>query len=375
MSNTDFCMNTSWVEISGDLLKHNLSQFRTLVGPKILLSVCVKGNAYGHGLVECGKFMIENGADWLNVNALYEAEILRDAGVKSPIYVMGYVPLKDLHRISELDLRVVVYNLETLHELEKIGKPVRIHLKLETGNNRQGIREEDLPLFTDFLSNTKFVQLEGTATHFANIEDTLDHGFAMKQLAKFQEMSAKLNPKIRNCANSAATMLFPETHFEMVRLGISAYGMWPSNETRISLKETGKKVDLKPILTWKTLIGQIKTVPEGEYIGYGCSYRAGRDTKIAILPIGYYDGYDRVLSNQAYVLINGKRAPVRGRICMNIMMADVTDIPEARIENEVVLLGSQGDEVITAEQMAQWAGTINYEITTRINERIPRILI
>ncbi|MFA6528380.1 MAG: alanine racemase [Candidatus Gracilibacteria bacterium] len=368
-------MNTSWIEISGDLLKHNLSQFRALVGQKVLLSVCVKANAYGHGLVECGKFMVENGVDWLNVNSLYEAEILRNAGVKSPIYIMGYVPLEDLHKISELDLRVVVYNLETLQELEKIGKPVRVHLKLETGNNRQGVREEDLPLFVEFLLNTKFIQLEGTATHFANIEDTLDHSFAMSQLEKFKKMSDKLNPKIKHCANSAATMLFPETHFDMVRLGISAYGMWPSNETRVSLKETGKKVELRSILTWKTLIGQIKTVPQGEYVGYGCSYRAGRDTRIAILPIGYYDGYDRGLSNQAFVLINGKRAPLRGRVCMNMIMADVTDIPEARIEDEVVLLGSQGDEVITAEQIGQWAGTINYEITTRINERIPRIFV
>ncbi|OGJ52470.1 alanine racemase, partial [Candidatus Peregrinibacteria bacterium RIFOXYC2_FULL_41_22] len=358
-------MNTSWVEISGEKLKHNLRQFKALLSHNTLLSVCVKANAYGHGLVECAKFMAENGADWLNVNALYEAERLRKAGIKSPIYVMGYVPLSDLHKISELDLRVVAYNLETLQELEKIGKTVRVHLKLETGNNRQGVREQDLPLFEELFANTKFVQLEGAATHFANIEDTLDHSFAMEQLEKFKRMANRLNVKIKHCANSAATMLFPETHFDMVRLGISAYGMWPSNETRVSMKSAGKKVELKPFLTWKTIVGQIKTVPEGEYIGYGCSYRAGRDVRVAILPVGYYDGYDRGLSNQAYVLIRGKRAPVRGRVCMNIIMADVTDIPEAKTEDEVVLLGAQGEDEISAEQLGSWIGTINYEITTR----------
>ncbi|KKT19822.1 MAG: Alanine racemase [Candidatus Peregrinibacteria bacterium GW2011_GWA2_43_8] len=166
--------NTTFVEISSLAIAHNLKLFRSLVGAKVLLSCCVKANAYGHGIVESANLMIKNGADWLNVNALYEAEALRNAGITAPIYVMGYVPLKDLHKISELDLRLVVYNLETLVELEKIGKPVNVHLKLETGNNRQGIRDEDLSVFKEFFVNTKFIQLEGTATHFANIEDTLD---------------------------------------------------------------------------------------------------------------------------------------------------------------------------------------------------------
>jgi len=198
----------------------------------------------------------------------------------------------------------------------------------------------------------------------------------MEQLEKFEKMAARFDPKIKHCANSAATMLFPKTYFDMVRVGISAYGMWPSNETRVAVaREVDREIVLEPVLTWKTLIAQIKDVPVGEYVGYGCSSRVSRDSKIAVLPTGYYDGYDRKLSNQAYVLINGKRAPLRGRVCMNMIMVDVTDIPESALEDEVVLLGSQGDETISAEQLGGWIGTINYEVTTRINERITRIVV
>jgi len=180
---------------------------------------------------------------------------------------------------------------------------------------------------------------------------------------------------LKHSANSAATLLFPETHFEMVRPGIATYGMWPSDETFLSFSgERDAKISLVPALSWKTKIAQIKTVPSGEFIGYGCTYKTTRDSKIAILPVGYYDGYDRGISG-AHVLIHGKRAALRGRVCMNIIMVDVTDIPEASLEDEVVLMGKSGEEVISPEQFAKWAGTINYEVTTRINERIPRIYV
>jgi len=368
--------DTTWIEISREALSHNVKQFRDLVGPNVILSCCVKANAYGHGLVESAKVMLEAGADWLDVNALYEAEILRAAGIDTPIYVMGYVSLEELEKASDLDVRLVVYNRETIEKLEAIGKPVKVHLKLETGNNRQGVREEDLPVFLDLFENTKLVQLEGVSTHFANIEDTLDHSFAMEQLARFKEMAAQFDVKIKHCANSAATMLFPKTYFNMVRVGIASYGLWPSNETRVAVeREVDFRIELKPVLTWKTMIAQVKDVPAGEYISYGCTAKMSRDSKIAVLPVGYYDGYDRGLSNQSYVLIDGQRAPLRGRVCMNMVMVDVTDIPGVKVEDEVVLLGSQGDENLSAEQMGSFIGTINYEISTRINERIPRIVV
>ncbi len=226
----------------------------------------------------------------------------------------------------------------------------------------------------------RVIVIEGLATHFANIEDTIDHSYAERQLERFRRAASQLDAAgidvpIKHCANSAAAILFPETHFQMIRPGIATYGMWPSKETQTAfLKERGNSFALRPALTWKARIAQIKTVPAGEHIGYGCTFRTGHATRLAIVPIGYYDGYDRGIAG-GHVLIHGRQAPVRGRICMNIIMVEVTDIPAARIEDEVVLLGCQGDESISAEQFAAWAGTINYEVTTRINERIPRMVV
>lgn len=377
-----------WVEVSREALKNNIKQFRKTIGSDVIMCPCVKGNAYGHGIVECGKIFLENGADWLGVNAIYEARALREAGVKAPIYILGYVPLESLGEAVELECRLVVYNRETVKKLgeligaggEKEGKKVRIHLKIETGNNRQGVLMDELVDFAKYADSFDGIEVEGAATHFANIEDTTDHSFAEGQLTRFKEAVAGLkeagiNISIRHCANSAASILFPKTYFEMVRPGVSCYGMWPSNETYLSyVKEIGGDFKLMPAATWKTKIAQIKTIPSGEYISYGCTYRTTHETRIAVLPVGYYDGYDRGLSG-GYVLVHGKRAPIRGRVCMNIILVDLTDIPEARLEDEVVLLGRDGDEEISAELFATWMGTINYEVTTMINERIPRVFV
>jgi alanine racemase len=371
----------TWVEISESALTNNVVRFREVVGPDVILCPCVKANAYGHGLVEVGKIFLEAGADWLGVNAVYEAKVLRDAGVEAPIYILGYVPMESLEEAVELECRLVCYNRETIERLGEIGKKVKVHLKAETGNNRQGLREDKIVEFAKFADSFENIEVEGLATHFANIEDTTDHSYAEKQLAKFIEIDKKLsdagiNIPIKHCANSAATILFPETHFQMVRTGIANYGMWPSNETMISYRnEIGGNFELKPAFTWKTKIAQTKTIPAGECIGYGCTVKTGRETRLAILPVGYYDGYDRKASNSAHVLIHGKRAPVLGRVCMNILMVDVTDISEAKLEDEVVLIGRDGDETISAEQFGDWIGTINYEVSTRVNERIPRIVV
>ena len=399
----------TWVEVSRDALAHNIKEFKNKIGLDVVLCPCVKANAYGHGLVETSGVFLENGADWLAVNALYEAEILRGVGITSPIYVMGYTMMEDLARAWELDLRLVVYDRETVEKLgELIGrfdKPINLHIKVETGNNRQGVRIEEIVDFAKYilsaggagdggekLAGTRDANasaggklaIEGIATHFANIEDTTDHTFAFEQLEKFKKASAMLKEAgievpMMHCANSAATILYPETYLNMVRVGIAAYGMWPSSETRVSYQNLYKNgFELQPAFTWKSVVAQVKTVPKGGFIGYGCTCRATRDTKMAIVPIGYYDGYDRRLSNNAHVLIRGQRAKVLGRVCMNIIMVDVSDIPGVVVEDEVVLMGAQEfdgvRDVISAEQFAGWIGTINYEVTTRVNERIPRIV-
>lgn len=373
----------AWVEINKNAISHNIKVFRKRTGPKILLAPSVKANAYGHDIAAFSKIAIEAGADWLCVNALFEAEILRKTGIQIPIYIMGCVLKKELADAVTLDCRLVVYNEETVLELSRaavrFGKKARIHVKIETGNNRQGIPASNAVKFIRHATSLPGIEIEGIATHFANIEDTTDDSYAHFQLENFKKTlkdlgAAGIKIRIPHCANSAATILFPETHFAMVRPGIATYGLWPSPEVKKVAAAKNLHVALMPVLSWKTRIAQIKEVAAGAAIGYGCTFRTKKKSKIAVLPVGYYDGYDRGLSNKSSVLIYGKRAPLRGRVCMNMIIADVTDIPEARVEDEVTLLGRDGGEEITAEELAEHTDTINYEITTRIREGIPRVI-
>jgi alanine racemase len=374
----------TWVEISKSSLENNIHQLRKIIGKKTILCPCVKANAYGHGLIETSKIFLNAGADWLSVNSVYEAKTLRDSGIKSPLYILGYVPLDSIKLSVELDCRLVVYNYETLNAVSSAststGKTGKIHLKVETGTNRQGILYKDLKAFAKIAKTFKNIEIEGLSTHFSNIEDSTDHSYAELQLERFIEAAKTLKETgidipILHCANSAATILFEKTRFNMVRPGISCYGMWPSLETyNTYIQEIKNGFKLSPALTWKTKIAQIKNIPIGEAVGYGCTYITKRETTLAVIPVGYYDGYDRSIKN-GLVLINDHIAPLLGRVCMNIIMADITDIPAVKTENEVVLMGSSKSTSVTAEDFANWAGTINYEVTTRINERIPRIII
>lgn len=374
----------TWVEISRSALENNIRRLRRLVGPKTILCPCVKANAYGHGLLETARIFLAAGADWLSVNALYEARDLRRGGVSAPLYVLGYVAPEGIAEALELGCRLVVFSKDQIRAIagaaKAAGSPARVHIKVETGSNRMGVSPSSLVEFARFTNRQRLVEIEGLATHFANIEDTTDHGFAELQLRRFSEAAAMLraagiSAPIKHCANSAATMLFPQTHFDMVRPGIAGYGMWPSNETYVSfVKERKNNFQLEPAFTWKTRIAQVKSVPAGEFVGYGCTFKTSHRTRLAIVPVGYYDGYDRGIAG-GYVLIRGRRAAIRGRICMNILMADVTDIAGANTGDEVVLIGRSGDEFISAELFAQWASTINYEVTSRINDRIARIVV
>jgi len=378
----------TWVEISRANLSHNIKSFRELIGSGRILCPAVKGNAYGHGLTVCAPVMVEAGADWLGVNALFEAVELMESGIKVPIYIMGYIALDELQTAVENGFHFVVYNEETLQALaqitNKLQKPAFTHLKIETGTHRQGVLAHQIENILELYRNHPLVQMEGLAAHFANIEDTTDHSYAQFQLQNFENAVEKIraagfSPKFIHTANTAATILFPKTHFTMVRTGIGNYGLWPSRETREAAEKDGKNISLKPVMTWKTKIAQVKKIPAGSSIGYGCTYKTDRDSVIAVLPVGYYDGYDRRLSNNSFVLVGGKRAPIRGRIFMNMVVADVTDIPGVRPEDEVVLLGKQsglhGSSEISADDIAQWMGTINYEVTTRINEKLERRLV
>jgi len=368
-----------WIELDSDAPDHNLQELRRCAKQDVLFCAIVKSNAYGHGVSQMIRLL--QSADWFAVNSLEEGIELRELGVEKPILLLGHVPIAHLEDAVHADLRLTVYNRETIEALSRIetaDTPVKVHVKVETGTARQGVLPEEVLDFVHFIQKNRGIQLEGISTHFANIEDTLNHEYAEKQLATFKEVLEVLRkdgvkPPIVHTACTAASILFPETHYSMLRAGIGLYGLWPSRETYLSALMGKLYVPkLRSILTWKTRIVQIKKLREGSYVGYGCSYRTTRPTNLAVLPVGYADGYDRNLSNTAYVLVNGKRASVIGRVCMNLTMIDVTDIPDVKLENEVVLLGSWGDERITAELMANWAGTINYEIVTRISPSLER---
>jgi alanine racemase len=375
----------NWVEIDAGALRNNVAEFKRRLGQGPRFGAVVKSNAYGHGMIEVARVAADASADWLCVNNVDEGVALREAGLTLPILVMGYVPLDGLDEVVDNTLQPIVYNLETLERLDAIassrGSNVGVHMKIETGTHRQGILERDVPEFVARLRGARALTLAGVTTHFANIEDTTSYDYATSQMAVFSRVAdviATLHPVpfLRHNACSAAALLFNRTHLDLVRVGISLYGLWPSKETYVSCLERGKpSLDLKPVMAWKTRIAQVKQVPEGEYVGYGCAWRATRTTRIAVLPVGYYEGYDRELSGLAHVLVRGKRAPVRGRVCMNMCMVDVTDIPGAGLEDEVTLLGRQGDERITAGQLAAWRGTIAYEIVARIHPSLPRVVV
>jgi alanine racemase len=263
----------------------------------------------------------------------------------------------------------------------KYNHPVNLHLKVETGTNRQGVEQGKIGNIITTLKKYPNLNLIGVSTHFANIEDTTDHSYANSQLAQFNQIISMIkklgiHPEYRHTACSAALLLFEDTKFELVRPGISIYGLWPSKETYLSYRLAGGSNNiLNPMLTWKTRVIQVKDIKADAFIGYGCTYRTTAKTKLAVLPVGYSDGYDRSISNLGYVLIKGRRAPIRGRICMNLMMVDITDIKGVRLEEPVTLLGQDGSEKITPDLMAGWAGTVNYEIISRIDKSIPRIII
>ncbi|PIQ77619.1 alanine racemase [Candidatus Peregrinibacteria bacterium CG11_big_fil_rev_8_21_14_0_20_46_8] len=373
----------TWVEVSRAALKKNIQIFRKSVGKNVIIAPSVKANAYGHGLIETTKTILQAGADWVCVNALFEAGALRNAGVRAPIYIKGYVPHKDLPEAVDRDTDLVVYNKESIQALgrytNKAKKNARVHIKIETGNNRQGVLLDTLKDFVQTIQKYPYIEITGAATHFADIEDSPDQKYANYQLENFQKgieilKACGVEPPYLHCANSAATLLYPNTHFTMVRPGIATYGLWPSE---LIARRVQKKfgIQLTPALSWKTRIAQIKDIPAGSYVGYGCTYKTKRRTRLAILPVGYYDGYDRGLSNKSWAIIRDKKAPVRGRVCMNITMVDVSNIPEARLEDEVILLGRDGKAGMSIDEMAALADTINYEIPTRIRESIPRVIV
>jgi alanine racemase len=375
--------STQWIELDGEALVHNAGVFRSILPSDTLLLGVVKANAYGHGLAEIASISAES-LDWFGVHGAGEARLLRSRGVKRPILIMGFVPPGELVDLDG-DTHLLVSSISALESIaeyrERCGVSLPVHLKIDTGAKRQGVPLAGIDELVRF-SAKHGLDVVGLATHFANIEDTLEHEFARSQLDRFHEALERMTrlvggvPPFVHAACSAASLLFRETDFSMARVGISLYGHWPSRETKLSWAvEHGRDgIQLRPVLSWRALVGQLQTVAKGESVGYGRTWTALRETVLGVIPVGYADGYPRVLGNRSRVGIRGRAAPVVGRVCMNIFMIDVTDIPDVKIGDEVTLVGSDDEISITAEELAGLSSSINYEFLARLSPAIPRLI-
>ena len=373
--------STQWIELDGAALVHNVGIFRSILSSDTLLLGVVKANAYGHGLGEISRLAAER-LDWFGVHTAGEARSLREIGVTQPILVMGFVAPGEFRELDN-DIHLLISSIPALRSVadyrDRSGVSLPIHLKIDTGTKRQGITVSAIDEVIRVAAMHR-LDVVGLATHFANIEDTLEHEFARTQLERFHRAVERATglvggePPFVHAACSAASLLFRETDFTMARVGISMYGHWPSRETKLSwILEHGRDgLQLRPVLSWRAVVGQLQRVAKGESVGYGRTWTALRDTVLGVIPVGYADGYSRALGNRARVGVRGRAAPVVGRICMNIFMIDVTDIPDAEVGDEVTLVGADGGFAITVEDLADLCGTINYEFLARLSPAIPR---
>ncbi|WP_281891170.1 alanine racemase [Paenibacillus sp. YYML68] len=365
------------VEISLDALRHNLLAFREALPKHVSMMAVVKADAYGHGAVEVCRESLDCGVTYIAVAFLDEGLELRRAGVTAPILVLGYTPPEGLLIAYEHNITLNIYTYEVLEAWERLapacaeGRPLRIHIKLDSGMNRLGIASEEAIPFIDRARQTAGLEVEGLFTHYACADET-DKSHTLGQYARFERVvrhyrQQSVEFRYVHAGNSAAAIDLPDHTFNMARLGISMYGLYPSAEVN------KQRVELRPVLSIKTGVVMVKQVPPGQGVSYGAVYKTSGEETIATLPIGYADGYSRMLTGKAEVLVRGQRVPVVGRICMDQCMTNVTGIADISIEEEVVILGEQGGERITAEEHASWLGTINYEIVCMISHRVPRV--
>lgn len=368
--------HSSWVEIDQQALEHNIRTYKKIIGHALLAPV-IKSNAYGHGIELVAKICDQNPlVDMLCVVSVREALSLRAHGITKPLLVISILD-NSLEEAVAHDIDVVAYDLEIITQLniigQKLNKKANIHLKFDSGLSRLGLHSNHLLTLIKQIHTLPFITIRGIFTHFAESESD-DQTFTNQQINQFTNLLAQLDAlsihiPLRHSACTAAITANTASHCTMVRLGIGLYGLWPSEENKQTTKRLYPDFDLQPVLTWKTKIIQIKEVAAGSYIGYDRSHQVDRPTRLAILPVGYWDGLDRGLSNKGHVLINNQLAPILGKIAMNLCIVDITGL-DVIIEHDVTLLGNHPG--ITADNIAHHCGTINYEIVTRINPFLPR---
>ena len=369
----------TWAEIDLDALAHNLGVIRNQVGPETKIMAAVKANAYGHGAPECARRLEAEGVDWFGVALPEEGIELRKSGISRPILCLGGFWRGQESACLQYQLTPVVDRLDETEALDRAahdaGIKANVHLKIDTGMGRLGVRSEKISQFCEGLQRLANIRVDGLMTHLAAADDQALYEFTTNQLRRFEEgvrvcRDHGIDPVYVHAANSAATFAFSQGVGNMVRPGGSLYGfvrdVFPANIERPALK---------PVMSVHSRITLLKRVGPGEKLGYGCTFETKRESLIGTIPIGYDDGYRRLLSNRGQMIVRGHFAPVVGRISMDMTLIDVTDVPNVTIDDYVTLLGSEGEVQITAEDLGELAGTISYEITCGISNRVPRIYL
>ncbi len=365
----------TYIEVNLDAIGHNVRAIRAHIGAGVRFLAVVKGNAYGHGAVEVSRAALESGADGLAVARVDEGAALREAGISAPVLVMSHTTPAEAASVAGHDLTLTVTDLDTARAFAArcaaLGRAATVHVQVDTGMGRYGLLPGEVVPFFDSLTAIPNLTVTGIFSHFA-VADAADQTFTRQQLATFQDVLTGLEaagyprPPMCHIANSAAALDLPAARLDAVRIGIALYGLHPSDEVPT-------RVPLQPALSLKSRVARVRTLPPGASVSYGRTFIAPRETVVALVPVGYGDGYHRILSNRAAVLVNGRRAPLIGRVCMDQFSVDVTDAGPVAPGDEVVLIGEQGTASIRAEEVARWADTINYEVTTSLLPRLPRL--
>ena len=377
----DFIKRT-WAEIDLDALDYNIKSIKSKMAPEHKVMGIVKADAYGHGDGFVARKLQAGGFDWFGVSNIEEGMSLRNEGITKPILVLGYIPASCVEILCQMSITNAIVGIEHARSLQEAAAAANVvvegHIKLDTGMTRVGFQTDDADFeqsLKDIIEVSKMpnVKITGIFTHHAVADSyTGDHpDFTKMQFDRFDKMvkalqDAGVNVGIRHCANSATTIAYPERHIDMCRSGIITYGMLPSGECE-------GMIDLKPLMTVKSTIGLVKKVPAGSQLSYGRTYTAETERIIATVPIGYADGYNRALSNKANMIVKGQYAPVVGRVCMDQLMIDVTDIPGVKMGDEVIVVGTDGDKHVTFDDLAAILGTINYELPCVLTKRVPRV--
>lgn len=367
-----------WAEIDLDNLANNMKEIRRLTDKKAKVTAVIKADGYGHGAKYIAQTLLENGADRFAVAVLDEALELRNSDVTVPILVLGYTQPDRAKAIIENNIEQAVYSYELAKALSeeavKQNKEAKIHIKLDTGMGRIGLRADESAIdCIKEIYELPNLTIEGMFTHFA-IADEKDKTYTEEQFNKFMWVANRLEEegikiRLKHCGNSATIIDLPKMHLDMVRAGIILYGLAPSQDVEL------EKINLKQVMSLKVRITHVKEINPGESVSYGRKFIASRKSKIASLPIGYADGYTRMLSGKAEALINGIKVPVVGRICMDQCMIDVTGIEDVKVGDEVVLFGKQKGSFISIDEIAEKLGTINYEVVCMIGKRVPRVYV